>query len=123
MEGMVKNSNPMITAWHGKVLIGVARSMTDFHYACYLSDIAVLKRYQRRGIGKELQIITQAQLGPHCNLILLAGQPPTPITSILVLQTIKDIGFLLVKKTSTASQALQPGAQPLRGFASAEFGR
>ena len=73
MEGMVKNSNLMITAWHAEALIGMARSMTDFHYACYLSDLAVHKRYQRRGIGKELQIITQAQLGPHCNLILLAA--------------------------------------------------
>jgi len=73
MEGMVKNSNLMITAWHGEALVGMARSMTDFHYACYLSDLAVHKRYQRRGIGKQLQAVTQAQLGPHCNLILLAA--------------------------------------------------
>jgi GNAT superfamily N-acetyltransferase len=73
MEGMVKNSNLMISAWHGEALIGIARSMTDFHYACYLSDLAVHKKYQRRGIGKELQVKTQAQLGPRCNLILLAA--------------------------------------------------
>lgn len=73
MEGMVKNSNLMITAWQGEALVGMARSMTDFHYACYLSEIAVHKRYQRQGIGKQLQVITQAQLGPHCNLILLAA--------------------------------------------------
>jgi GNAT superfamily N-acetyltransferase len=73
MEGMVKNSNLMVSAWHGEALIGIARSMTDFHYACYLSDLAVHKKYQRRGIGKELQVKTQAQLGPRCNLILLAA--------------------------------------------------
>jgi GNAT superfamily N-acetyltransferase len=73
MEGMVKNSNLMITAWHAAALIGMARSMTDFHYACYLSDLAVHKEYQRRGIGKQLQVVTQAQLGPQCNLILLAA--------------------------------------------------
>jgi len=73
MEGMVKNSNLMITAWHAEALIGLARSVTDFHYACYLSDLAVHKKYQRRGIGKELQVKTQAQLGPRCNLILLAA--------------------------------------------------
>lgn len=73
MEGMVKNSNLMITAWHAEALIGMARSMTDFHYACYLSDLAVHKEYQRRGIGKQLQVVTQAQLGPQCNLILLAA--------------------------------------------------
>lgn len=43
MEGMVKNSNLMVTAWRGEKLIGIARSMTDFHYACYLSDLAVNK--------------------------------------------------------------------------------
>lgn len=37
MEGMVNNSNLMVTAWHGDKLVGIARSLTDFHYACYLS--------------------------------------------------------------------------------------
>ena len=73
MEGMVKNSNLMVTAWHGEELIGIARSMTDFHYACYLSDLAVHMKYQRSGIGKKLQIKTQEQLGPNCKLILVAA--------------------------------------------------
>ena len=46
MEGMVTNSNLIITAWSSKRLIGIARSMTDFYYACYLSDLAVDKEYQ-----------------------------------------------------------------------------
>lgn len=73
MEGMVKNSNLMISAWDGDELIGIARSMTDFHYACYLSDLAVHHKYQKIGIGKKLQSITQGQLGPHCKLILIAA--------------------------------------------------
>lgn len=73
MEGMVKNSNLMVTAWDGGKLVGVARSMTDFHYACYLSDLAVDNKYQNNGIGKELQILTQKQLGPKCKLILVAA--------------------------------------------------
>lgn len=73
MEGMVKNSNLMVTAWHGEELVGIARSVTDFHYACYLSDLAVHIKYQRIGIGKELQIKTQEQLGPNCKLILVAA--------------------------------------------------
>jgi hypothetical protein len=47
MEGMVKNSNLMVTAWHDETLVGIARSMTDFHYACYLSDLAVCKKYHK----------------------------------------------------------------------------
>jgi len=73
MEGVVKNSNLVVSAWDGEKLIGIARSMTDFHYACYLSDLAVDKSYQRRGIGKKLQAITQEQLGPKCTLILVAA--------------------------------------------------
>jgi len=73
MQGMVENSNLMVTAWEGERLVGVARSMTDFHYACYLSDIAVDKTYQRKGIGKKLQQITQSQLGEKCKLILIAA--------------------------------------------------
>ena len=73
MEGMVKNSNLSVTAWEGEKLVGIARSMTDYHYACYLSDLAVDKQYQKSGIGKELQNITQKQLGPKCKLILIAA--------------------------------------------------
>ncbi len=47
--------------------------MTDFHYACYLSDLAVDQEHQGRGIGKRLQAITQEQLGPRCKLILVAA--------------------------------------------------
>jgi ribosomal protein S18 acetylase RimI-like enzyme len=73
MEGMLKNSNLMITAWRDEELIGIARAMTDFHYACYLSDLAVDTEYQNKGVGKKLQIITQEQLGPKCKLILIAA--------------------------------------------------
>ncbi|MEJ2154640.1 MAG: GNAT family N-acetyltransferase [Desulfobacteraceae bacterium] len=73
MAGMVKNSNLMVSAWHGERLVGIARSVTDFHYACYLSDLAVHKNYQKAGIGKHLQVVTQEQLGPQCKLILIAA--------------------------------------------------
>jgi len=79
MQGMISNSNLTLSAWHesecGDVpeLVGLARCMTDFHYACYLSDLAVSKPFQKRGIGKQLQILTQKQLGSRCKLILIAA--------------------------------------------------
>jgi ribosomal protein S18 acetylase RimI-like enzyme len=73
VEGMVKHGNLLVTARHQERLVGLARSVTDFHYACYLSDLAVDEDYQRRGIGKRLLAMTQQQLGPKCNLILLAA--------------------------------------------------
>lgn len=73
MAGMLENSNLTVTAWQNGNLIGIARSMTDFHYACYLSDLAVSKEHQKSGVGKQLQRITQQQLGPRCKLILIAA--------------------------------------------------
>ncbi len=73
IKGMVENSNLIITAWNENKLIGVARSVTDFNYACYLSDLAVHKKYQKNGIGKKLQELTQKQLGKECKLILIAA--------------------------------------------------
>lgn len=73
ITGTVKNSNLIVTAWDNETLVGIARSMTDFHYACYLSDLAVDKKYQKCGIGKQLQVITQEQLGPKCKLLLVAA--------------------------------------------------
>ena len=73
IDGMVSNSNLVVTAWDGSLLVGIARSVTDFHYACYLSDLAVHESYQRSGIGKRLQSLTQEQLGPRCKLILIAA--------------------------------------------------
>ena len=73
MEGMVANSNLCISAWDSGKLVGVARAMTDFHYACYLSELAIRESHQRLGIGKQLQVLLKAQLGPLCNLILLAA--------------------------------------------------
>ncbi|GAA3975512.1 GNAT family N-acetyltransferase [Allohahella marinimesophila] len=73
IDGMISHSNLMISAWDGPRLVGIARSVTDFHYACYLSDLAVDEDYQTSGIGKRLQVLTQQQLGPRCSIILLAA--------------------------------------------------
>jgi predicted N-acetyltransferase YhbS len=73
MEAMLEHANLLCTAWDGEKLVGVARSLTDFEYCCYLSDIAVDEAYQKRGIGKELIRLTQSKLGNNAKLILLAA--------------------------------------------------
>lgn len=74
---MLKNANLTVTAWDNDLLIGVARSVTDFSYCCYLSDLAVDERYQKQGIGKRLISETQNCLGPRCGIILLAAPAAT----------------------------------------------
>lgn len=73
LNGMLSNSNLIITAWSQDRLVGIARSITDFHYACYLSDLAIDKVFQQCGIGKHLQILTQRQLNKSCKLILISA--------------------------------------------------
>jgi predicted N-acetyltransferase YhbS len=73
IDAMLANANLLITAWDGDRLVGVARSVTDFAYCCYLSDLAVDASVQRAGIGRELIRLTQAALGPKAKLILLSA--------------------------------------------------
>ena len=70
---MLANSNLLVSAWEGDCLVGIARSVTDFSYCCYLSDLAVDERYQRQGIGKGLLTATEQALAIGCKLILIAA--------------------------------------------------
>jgi ribosomal protein S18 acetylase RimI-like enzyme len=73
LQGMLNGANLLVTAWDGMKLVGLSRALTDFHYACYLSDLAVDREYQRGGIGRELIARTRKQLGPKTKMILLSA--------------------------------------------------
>jgi len=73
VQAMIAHANLICTAWDGQRLIGVARSVTDFEYCCYLSDLAVDEAYQKKGIGRELIRLTQSKLGRRATIILLAA--------------------------------------------------
>lgn len=73
IEDMLQHANLLVTAWQDNLLVGVARSLTDFSFCCYLSDLAVDRSFQKQGIGRELVRVTRDQLGPGCTLILLAA--------------------------------------------------
>lgn len=73
VESMLKHANLIISAWDKDELIGVARSLTDFSYCCYLADLAVRDDYQKQGIGQVLIQQTQNALHPKAKLILLAA--------------------------------------------------
>lgn len=69
---MLEHGNLTITARHNGKLVGVSRSLTDFLYCTYLSDLAIDVKYQKQGIGKEL--IRQTKLAsPKAMLILLSA--------------------------------------------------
>lgn len=73
IEGMLRHADVLVTARQEGLLVGVARSVTDFNYCCYLSDLAVDQAHQGKGIGRELIRHTREELGPRCKLILLSA--------------------------------------------------
>ena len=72
MEAMLRASNLVVTAWQGDRLVGVARSVSDYAYATYVSDLAVRKSLQRQGIGRDLLRATRAA-APLATIVLLAA--------------------------------------------------
>ncbi|SMH34060.1 GNAT family N-acetyltransferase [Azospirillum agricola] len=73
VEAMLRNAGLIITARLDGALVGVARSVTDFVYCCYLSDLAVDRAIQGRGIGKELMRRTRDAVGPGTTCLLLSA--------------------------------------------------
>lgn len=72
MAAMLRNANLVVTAWEGDLPVGLARSVSDFAYCTYLSDLAVRLSHQRCGIGRELIRQTQ-RAGGRAQIILLAA--------------------------------------------------
>ncbi|KAB2967387.1 MAG: GNAT family N-acetyltransferase [Thermoanaerobaculia bacterium] len=71
---MLAHANLIVTARdEGGRLVGIARSLTDFAYCCYLSDLAVSRELQKQGIGRGLIEETLRHLEPGAKLILLAA--------------------------------------------------
>ncbi|MCA9226398.1 MAG: GNAT family N-acetyltransferase [Planctomycetales bacterium] len=73
MQRMLEHADLICTARHDALLVGVARSLTDFAYCTYLCDLAVDQAYQRQGIGQQLIRLTHESAGLDTNLILLAA--------------------------------------------------
>ncbi|MDF2694778.1 MAG: putative acetyltransferase [Labilithrix sp.] len=72
MRQMLERANLVVSAWDGERMVGISRSMSDFCYATYLSDLAVRLDYQRKGIGNELIRRTQ-QEGGKATVFLFAA--------------------------------------------------
>lgn len=73
MAAMLAGSDLVVTARDGAGrLLGAARSVTDFAWCCYLSDLVVAKERQRGGLGRLLLAETKRAVGPGCMVLLLS---------------------------------------------------
>ena len=73
IETMLAKADLILTARHDGLLVGISRSISDFSFCTYLSDLAVDDRYQGRGIGRELIRRTHCEVGLNTTLILLSA--------------------------------------------------
>lgn len=73
LERMLRGANLIVTARFAGGLVGIARSVTDGAFCCYLSDLAVSRNVQSRGIGRQLIERTRQEVGPEVSVILIAA--------------------------------------------------
>jgi predicted N-acetyltransferase YhbS len=76
LAAMVRNANLILTCRIDGALVGIARSISDFSYVTYLSDIAVSRAHQRSGIGRALIDATQKE-APQAKIVLLSAPAAT----------------------------------------------
>lgn len=75
LQAMIDHADLIVTARTGESgrIVRVARSLTDWSYACYLSDLAVAAAYQGQGIGKRLIEETRRHIGPKAMCLLVSA--------------------------------------------------
>lgn len=73
IAGMAANGNLVVAARDGALLVGLARSVTDWAYCCYCSDLAVDRAYRHRGLGKRLIDVSRAALHPQARFYLVSA--------------------------------------------------
>ena len=92
---MLRHANLVLTARDDAgALVGVARSLTDFSYCCYLSDLAVDKAWQGRGVGKALLYETKRIIGPQAMLLLLSAPDPMTYYPRIGMESVTN-GFII----------------------------
>ncbi|WP_328588685.1 GNAT family N-acetyltransferase [Litchfieldia alkalitelluris] len=97
LQKMLENADLTFTAWDNDKLVGIARSVTDFSYCCYLSDLAVDQDYQKKGIGKELVRRTKDYIGDEVTLVLVSAPAAMEYYPILGFEKL-DNAFAIKKK-------------------------
>lgn len=73
MAQMLREANLVVTAWEDSLMVGIARSLSDFCYVTYLADLAVRKSHQKLGIGRELVRHTRTLGGERTSIVLLSA--------------------------------------------------
>lgn len=77
LQAALDATDLLVTARRRGRLVGLARSVTDFTWACYLADLAVVRELQGQGVGRRLVEATREALHPGCPFTLLSAPAAT----------------------------------------------
>ena len=95
LTAMLAHANLLVTARDGSgQLVGLARSLTDFAYCCYLSDLCVDEAWQGRGIGRALVAETKRIVGPNSMVVLLSAAKPMAYYPRIGMEQVQN-GFII----------------------------
>ncbi len=76
---MLQNANLVVTARDAAgLLIGISRCLTDFAYVCYCSDLAVDRKWQGQGVGRQLIRRSREAAGDGATFLLLSAPGVEP---------------------------------------------
>jgi GNAT superfamily N-acetyltransferase len=65
------NSHALVSAWDGKMLVGIGNAISDGFLAVYYPRLLVRPDYQRQGVGQQImEILKQRYAGMHIQMLV-----------------------------------------------------
>jgi GNAT superfamily N-acetyltransferase len=77
LQKMISGANLWVTARMDNELLGCIRGISDHCYRCFIADLAVVKKHQNKGIGRQLLEFARA-LAPDARLFLFSAEDAEP---------------------------------------------
>lgn len=74
LQRALANSHTLITAWDGRLLVGLGNAISDGHLVVYFPHLVVRPSHQRQGIGREILTRLLARYEGFHQQVLIADQ-------------------------------------------------
>ncbi len=69
------NSDTLISAWDGNILVGIGNAITDGYLVVYYPHLLVLPDYQGKGVGKKImEVFRERYVNFHQQILVADGQ-------------------------------------------------
>ena len=81
LQAGLAQSSLVISAWEGKILVGLIRALTDGQTMAYIQDILVRPEYHKQGLGSQLMRQMLAKLEGIRQIVLMtdSGEENAPL--------------------------------------------